>query len=728
MTRWMVRTTSPKHCYWLFVAAVATALLGQPVVATASDDGPKVVVLGFDGADAHLTEQYMDEGLLPNLARLRENGFYSPLGTTTPPQTPVSWSSFATGKNPGKNGVFDFLRRDLETYQPAFAMYAFGSQKILAGKNNHFLIAGAALLLCLLVGGVTGRARGKVTRGMVTGAVSGLLLAGLAVVLTKDLLPYHRPTVENTRQGKTFWEVAGEQGIESKVIRVPATFPPRAYDHGQILAGLGVPDIRGTFGTFTYYTTEPMTGRLDGNTEMGGKIIEVSLLNGEVETYVNGPRNRLFDTPKEILPPIHFKMDRESDPPTVTITVSNQTQTLDLGRWSDWFTLEFAFNPLVKAYGISRFHFVSSEPFGLYMSAINLDPHRPVLPVAEPPKFSVQLAEQFGYYKTLGWAMDTWALNELRIDEKTFLEDVYFTEEKYAEMMRALMDEGDYKLFVHVYELTDRVSHVFWRFFDPEHPAYDPELAEKYKNAVRDTYVFMDTVVGDALNRLGPDDVLMVCSDHGFHTWHKSANYNTWLVKNGYMTLKNNSPDPEKKLEDLFGQGQFWPNVDWRRTKAYALGLGDIYLNLRGREAKGIVEPGEEYERIRDQLIADLLSWIDPENGESPVRRVIKREDVYTGFDPDLIPDLIVANNPKYRVSWQTSLGGIPPDLLQVNDRKWSGDHCSLDPEITKGVFFANRKLVDPEPTILDLFPTILGYLQVPLPEDLDGKVLKEAS
>jgi len=204
------------------------------------------------------------------------------------------------------------------------------------------------------------------------------------------------------------------------------------------------------------------------------------------------------------------------------------------------------------------------------------------------------------------------------------------------------------------------------------------------------------------------------------------ANYNTWLVHHGYMTLKGGSEESERKLEDLFGQGQFWPNVDWRRTKAYAMGLGDIYLNVKGRESQGIVEPGPEYERIRSQLITDLTAWIDPENGEHPVRRVLRREDVYRGFDPNVIPDLLVANNPGYRVSWQTSLGGIPKEELEVNSRKWSGDHCSLDADITQGILFVNRKLDAPEPTILDLFPTILSYLHVPIPGDLDGHALPE--
>jgi predicted AlkP superfamily phosphohydrolase/phosphomutase len=323
--------------------------------------------------------------------------------------------------------------------------------------------------------------------------------------------------------------------------------------------------------------------------------------------------------------------------------------------------------------------------------------------------------------------METWALNEERMDEATFLEDVYFTEEKFREILLGLLADDEARLVVQVFELTDRVSHMFWRLLDPEHPAYDADLAAEFGDAVKDSYVYMDAVVGDVMGRLGPEDRLVVVSDHGFQTWHKSVNYNTWLVRNGFMTLKRDEDDPEKTLEDLFGQGEFWPNVDWKRTKAYALGLGDIYLNVKGREAQGIVEPGAEYDRIREDLITRLLAFRDPETGLAPVSAVHRREDVYSGYDEDLIPDLLVANAPKYRVSWQTSLGGIPAGLFSVNDRKWSGDHCSLDASITKGIFFASRPIENEEVDILDIHPTVLGWLGLPVEDDVDGKALTES-
>jgi len=247
----------------------------------------------------------------------------------------------------------------------------------------------------------------------------------------------------------------------------------------------------------------------------------------------------------------------------------------------------------------------------------------------------------------------------------------------------------------------------------------------KYKDVIFDCYKKMDEIVGLVMEKLDGKTALFVCSDHGFNSFKKAVNYNTWLVKNKYMTLTNEGDTKEKTLEDLFGRGQFWPNVDWDNTKAYALGLGDIYINLKGREAYGIVRPGRQYEKLRDEIKEKLEAWVDAENGQKPIRRVYKREEVYKGFDPNLVPDLIVANNNGYRVSWQTSLGGIPKEVLEDNKKNWSADHCSLDPEITKGIFLSNLKYDVDEANIMDIFPTILQLLNIPIPDDIDGQVLK---
>ncbi len=716
---------------------------------------PKVVVLAFDGADMNLTKQWIDEGHLPNLDRLQKTGCFKPLVPPYPPQTPVSWASFATGKNPGKTTIFDFLKRDPKTYMPDFAMNSVSQQQVLWGKWTSVVIApsaGAVLFLIIFFSlFFTQCTRMALLASSIGSAVA--VCGGLFFLLDR-YIPQERPIVINNRQGKTLWELSAEHGIQTRVIRFPNTFPPDHIEDGEILSGLGVPDIRGTMGTFSYYTTE-RTAQSE-NTEMGGKIIQITFADNKAETIIYGPRNKLYKRPPtEINLPLTLEIvhkdaegknettpaislpsqergrgaesapENTKDARLLKIEISGQTQILKEGEWSDWLILKFSFNPFVKMYGIARFYVISIEPLRLYLSPVNFHPEHPPLPISYPDNYSRDIAKKIGLYKTLGWAIDTWALNEERIDEAIFLDDSNFTVSKEIEMLKDYLGRQDARLYIQLFEFTDRIQHMFWRFREEDHPAYDREKAEKYKDVIFESYRKMDEIVGLVMEKLDDKTILFVCSDHGFNSFKKAVNYNTWLVKNKYMTLTNEGDSKEKTLEDLFGRGQFWPNVDWDNTKAYALGLGDIYINLKGREAAGAVRPGKQYEKLRNEIKEKLEAWVDADNGQKPVRRVYKREEVYKGFDPNLVPDLIVANNNGYRVSWQTSLGGIPKDLLEDNKKNWSADHCSLDPEITKGIFFSNLKYDMNEVDIVDIFPTILKLLDMQIPDDVDGRVLK---
>ncbi|HHT9137491.1 MAG TPA: alkaline phosphatase family protein [Candidatus Wunengus sp. YC60] len=718
---------------------------------------PKIVILAFDGADMNLTKQWIEAGHLPNLDKLQKIGCFKPLVPPYPPQTPVSWASFATGKNPGKTTIFDFLKRDPKTYMPDFAMNSVSKQQVLWGKRTSVIIApsiGAVLFLVIFFSlFFTQCTRITLLASSIGSAVS---ICGVLFFLIDLYLPQEKPIVINNRQGKTIWELATTHGIKTRVIRFPNTFPPDTIEDGEILSGLGVPDIRGTMGTFSYYTNEVVEQNKD--TEMGGKVIQVKFSNNKAETIIYGPRNKLFKRPpgeinlslmlelvqsttnrSENIPPLSTPLQgvdeggvrnlskKESSENThlLKIEASGQTQILKEGEWSDWFVLEFSFNLFIKMYGIARFYVISIEPLKLYMSPVNFHPRHPPLPISYPKNYAGDIAKNIGLYKTLGWAIDTWALNEERIDEDIFLDDTNFTVNKEIEMLKIFLEKQDVRLYIQLFEFTDRIQHMFWRFREEDHPAYDREKAEKYKGVIFEYYKKMDEIVGLVMEKLDDKSILFVCSDHGFNSFKKAVNYNTWLVKNKYMALTSEGDSREKTLEDLFGRGQFWPNVDWDNTKAYALGLGDIYINLEGREAYGIVRPGRQYEKLRNEIKEKLEAWVDDKNGQRPVRRVYKREEVYKGFDPNLVPDLIVANNNGYRVSWQTSLGGIPKDILEDNKKNWSADHCSLDPEITKGIFLSNLKFDVNEANIVDIFPTILQLLNIPIPDDVDGKALK---
>jgi predicted AlkP superfamily phosphohydrolase/phosphomutase len=243
----------------------------------------------------------------------------------------------------------------------------------------------------------------------------------------------------------------------------------------------------------------------------------------------------------------------------------------------------------------------------------------------------------------------------------------------------------------------------------------------------------MDRIVGEVAERFVDDDtMLMIVSDHGFHTFRRGVNLNTWLVKNGFMALKGqglaDADGNYQRLEDFLDpNGRFFKNVDWSRTQAYCLGLGSMFINLRGRERQGAVNPSE-YEDVRDAIIKGLLELEDPEHlDQRVVINVYKREDIFQGPNLPVAPDLFVGFDNPYRVSWQTAAGGIPPQIFEDNLNNWSGDHCSVAPDITGGIFFANRSLPEGRRSIMDIGPTVLQALGLEVPGGLDGRSLLNA-
>jgi len=684
----------------------------------------KVIVVGFDGVDAGYTERWMNEGKLPNLARLRAAGTFRPLLPTTPAQTPVSWSTFSTGIDPGRTGIFDFLRRDPKTYLPVFAAFDETKEPFLLGPRNPVAAAGAVLMIFAILAALFLLRRHR-TAGAVFLAL-GLLFALGAFFGVRKYIPETRPGVINRRQGIPFWDAAADAGKKATIIQVPVTFPAEDFHEGHTLSGLGVPDVSGRVGKPFYFTSE-LDFKRTGSNEFSIEVVQLEDNKGVIGTKIQGPPNKLFGDPPYISIPMNITVadDRNS----IQIEVSGQKIPLKAGEWSDWVSFVFPFNPLIRIHGISRFHLLSVQPeIKLYLSPINFDPRSlpPGFRVSTPADWAPQLAKEQGLFKTIGWQIDTWAISEGFATEKIFWDDMQWTVARSRKMFEAVLQRDD-DLVVQCFEFPDRVGHVFWRIVDPTHPAYDPKVAAEWNGALLQTYQLMDAIVGDAMVAAEKKHALLiVASDHGFASFRRSVNYNTWLVLNGYMTLKSGVQVKDRNVEMLFDQGQFWENVDWSKTRAYAMGLGEVYVNLEGREEQGIVKPGADYDALKKELQQRLVAMVDPETNEHPVRRVLTREEAYRKFDPNMIPDLFVTNNDGYRVSWQTSLGGIPKNLIEPNKQVWSGDHCSVDPEIVKGIFFYNRKLAtDRPPYIADVYPTVLGLLGVKAPYEVDGVELR---
>jgi predicted AlkP superfamily phosphohydrolase/phosphomutase len=634
----------------------------------------QVVVLGFDGADPDLAAKWMKEGRLPNLQKLAESGSFKPLGTTNPPESPVAWATFATGLNPGGTGIFDFLKRDPKTYLPELSLVSREPPKFLFG-----------------------------------------------------LIPIRGPKVTNRRGGVPFYKAAADAGYKTTVIRMPLEFPPVELPGGKLWSGLGVPDLRGTWGTFFYFGTD-LTQWDVGDTEFGGKLVRLEVHDHRAQAETEGPVDPTKNDFQRISIPVTFRLNEAED--AVTIELAGRTETVGERKWSDWYHVKFPITPFLSAAGTCRFYVLQTAPdLRIYMSALNIDPLDQLIPISSPERFAEDLARRHGLVKTLGWWHDTWALNEEKTDEDVFLEDTFRTMDQQGRITVDELKNDPPSLLVSVFTATDSVSHMFYRLIDPDHPRYDAELAARHGDAILQTYMRMDRIVGDVTAAMKPGATLIIVSDHGFHSWRKGFNTNTWLVENGYMVLKNpNAQDQQYNLANLFGQGSFFPNVDWSRTRAYALGLGQIYLNLKGRENSGILERGPETDRLMADIREKLLAVRDPDTGQPVISNVSFGRDIFHGARTEEAADLQVDFRSGYRTSWQTSLGAIPSGIVVANMKKWSGDHCASDPADTQGIFFSNRSFDAAEPSIYDVAPTVLQILGVPPPSPLDGKPLPMAA
>lgn len=719
----------------------------------------RVVVLGFDGADAALVERYLSEGRLPNLKQLRASGYYAPLRSTNPPQTPVSWASFTTGLNPGRTEIFDFLRRTEGTYLPEFAMVREDRKPVLLGpRNPPVLGGGVAAALGLAAGLVVWLATRRGPAALAAGALAAAIGGGVAAWGAARYLPDALPTAINARKGQPFWTAAADAGLPVKVIHVPATFPAEDHDHTTMLSGLGVPDMRGRIGSPYLFTSDQAMALPDN--QFSVEIVALAEKRGVIRTSLVGPLNKPFydfvldeaargieerdarraaraaaekrlrerGVPRRLDVPFTLQADEAG----VTIDLGGRRQTLAPGDWSDWFEVRVPVNPVVDRLaglrGILRFKLLSLTPeLKLYASPLNFHPTCQPVPFTSPRAFARDLLEAFGLFKTLGWPIDTWSLPSGITDEGHFLEDMEATVRVQEGMLRRFLDQGRDRLYVQVFDFPDRVGHMLWRLHDTGHPLHDAALAARYGAEIPKAYERMDRIVGEAMQRIDGRTALIVCSDHGFASFRRGINYNTWLVRQGFMTLREGMYAGGKTLEDLFDRGElgeFFQYVDWSRTKAYAMGLGNIYINLMAREPKGSVAPGREYEEVRTAIARGLEAFVDEETGERPVLRVYTREEMYRGFDPRLVPDLRAANSAHYRIGWQTALGEVPPRIVEDNLKVWSGDHCSNDPSLVPGVLFSNVRLAGAGPQIADIHPTVLALLGVRPGEDLDGRSL----
>jgi len=617
----------------------------------------RVVIMGLDGLDPYLVNTYMEAGKLPNLARLKEEGTFRALRTTYPAISPVAWSSFQTGANPGKHNIFDFLARDRKTYLPDLSSAHIG------GPKRRFKL-------------------GKLS------------------------IPVGKPEIRLLRKSKPFWTVLGEHGVFSTVLRVPITFPPEKF-RGLMLSAMCVPDLKGSQGTFSFYSTRDG----EGTKHTGGTQIPVDRDGDTVASYLSGPENPFRDDSSELRVPFTAALDVKKN--SAVVALQGKKIALHVGEYSDWIGVKFKAGPGVSVGGICRFYLKEVAPeFELYVTPINIDPAKPALPISHPFTYAVYLSKLLGPYATLGLAEDTWALTEEVLDDEPFLRQCWEIHDEREKMFFSALERTSRGLCVCVFDTTDRIQHTFWRYLEPDHPANRDKTLMDGPNPIEHLYETMDAMVGKALGKLGKDDLFIVMSDHGFKSFRRGVNLNSWLYENGYMALKNGDES-----------GEWFKDVDWSRTKAYALGLGGVYINMKGRESQGIVEPGDETESLKAELIEKLSGLKDPEEGKTAINEVFDSAKLYTGPYRGDAPDLLVGYNIGYRASWDGVTGIVNRTVIEDNTKAWSGDHC-IDPRLVPGCLFCNRPIDADSPSIMDVGPTVLDLFNVPVPGYMEGKPL----
>lgn len=631
-------------------AALAFDWSSLPIAsAIAGGHDRSVVILGIDGMDPHLVERFVREGRMPTFKRLMEEGSFSPLGTTIPPQSPVAWSSFITGHDPGGHGIFDFVHRNPDDYTPVFSL-------------SHV---------------------DEPPRVISLGDWTIPVSSGKAVLL---------------RKGAPFWKTLDRRGVPYQIYKIPSNFPPSESD-GRTLSGLGTPDLAGTYGTFSFYTDDPQFSSMQVS---GGTIYPVTTRNGRIDAELIGPPNTLKRDRPLLRSPLTVHVDLMSR--AARITAGGAELILKEGEWSGWARITFdVIGPLHRLRGICRFYLKSIEPyFRLYVSPLNIDPSNPALPITTPGGFASEISERIGPFYTQGMAEDTKALEWGVLNDSEYIRqsDIVLEERKRLLDFALEQHRGGF-LFFYISTL-DLGQHVLWRCMDENHPNHTPEAAI-HAGQIEKYYTEMDRILAHVLERIPRDSTIAVMSDHGFAPYYKHVNLNTWLLQNGYIELMGGAES---------GRATLLTEAHWRKTRAYALGINGLYVNLRGREGKGIVRPGAEYEGLVSELSTRLLDLKDPDTGERPIKEIYRANDVYHGKETVNAPDLVIGYRRGYRCSDQSALGEISGDVISLNLSKWSGDHCMAPGEIP-GVLVTNRPLRVGDPRLSDFPATILGLFGI---------------
>jgi len=640
-------------------AGLALGSLGFPAIVRAASGTRTVIVLGIDGMDPNLLLRLVKQGKMPNSRHLMEQGSFTRLGTSNPPQSPVAWSNFISGTNPGGHGIYDFIARDPSTLKPYLSTSRIlGAQRTLRLGDWKIPLSGRKMV--------------------------------------------------NLRKGPTFWTDLQNHGVDCTVFRMPANFPPTGT-RARTLSGLGTPDIHGSYGIFTFYTDKKDERTRD---VPGGRIERVRVRDHVIDCVLPGVTNTLDAKERKVN--VAFRVFVDPVNPAAKISIQETEFILSEGEWSDWIRIRFPILPhLAEIPGICRFFLKRARNgFALYVSPVNIDPAEPSLPISTPEGYSRRLVRDVGFFHTQGMPQDTSALSAGVLNDAEYRQQATFVLNERLRFFEHEFGRFERGFFFFYFSSLDLNSHAFWRTVDSAHPLHSPGLRKKHGDFLPWLYAEMDKVIGRAMQRLDDQTLLMVISDHGFSSFRRQFNLNSWLMDNGYAAPIRNA---------LRGRAGYFADLDWPRTRAYGLGLNALYLNIGGREPSGIVSRGEESRALAEELIARLTAVVDPTTGEHVISNVYRPSEIYSGPYVENAPDLLVCYGVNYRASWDTVLGKYPREHIIDNTDPWSGDHAT-DSSLVPGVFLSNRRINTDHPALHDLAPSILAEFGVPQPAGMTGK------
>ncbi len=610
----------------------------------------RVIVLGIDGLDPFLLRSFINEGVMPNAARLAGYGGLNRLGTSNPPQSPVAWSNFITGYGPDVHGIFDFIHRKPNTIAP----YLSTSRVVGPGRT---------------------------------------------ISISDWRLPLTGAKVELLRKGEPFWNRLTDEGIPVKLIKLPVDFPP---DKGKatILSGLGTPDMRGSQGSFTFFTDD---ARSISNNTSGGVVVAVRDYGDNCyRCSIKGPENSMRAGNPEMEIEAEVRVDRVSN--AARIDIQGNSCVLAAGEWSPWIRMRFDAIPHISSVSaIAKFYMKEITPkLKLYMSPLNIDPLDPALPISSPSGYSSDLARNLGGFYTQGFPEDTKALSRGILSDEEYLQQAWIVLKERLDLFHHELSSFRDGLFFFYFSSLDLNIHMFYRVLDPNSPLH-ATTSPRFKGVIRELYTQIDSVIGHALEARDANTEVIVLSDHGFAPFNRSFNLNTWLASEGYATINA----PNARNQDMFAA------IDWSSTAAYGLGLNSLFINRADREDNGCVAP----EQVQDLLIRlkrDLESVTDPASGRRVIDNAHITSDIYPGPLPPYAPDMIIGYARCYRSSWETTLGSYPEEVITDNLDPWSGTHC-IDPAAVPGVLLSTPKPGVEDPNLMDMGRSIAGLFDIPV-------------